>query len=125
MLRRRSLASRRLASSRLGGGLATSLLRSALARHLRALLACFAEPDRDRLVAALHRSATPAALQRPALALVHRALDALARGLAVLAPSGLLGSHRSLSAYGWLVAQRRAPARAWASLGATFVPARR
>src|SRR5215211_873769 len=102
MLRRHSLAPRRrLATALLRRGLAASLLRRALARHLRALLARFAEPDRDRLLPARHLPATAAALQRALLAPAHRALDALARGLSVLAPSGLLSrGHRSLSAYG-------------------------
>jgi len=56
-------------------------------RHLRARLARLRQPDRDRLLAALHRAtfATLAALQRPLVPLLHHPLDALARRLSVLA----------------------------------------
>src|SRR5437016_4152180 len=63
---------------------AAALARPLLLRHLCAGLPRFGEADRDRLLAALDASARPAALQRAALALVHRALDLLARLLPVL-----------------------------------------
>ena len=53
------------------------LLRAVLfLRHPGARLACFRQSDRDRLLAALDLSAGTAALQRPFLALLHRAFDA-------------------------------------------------
>src|SRR5437764_13572065 len=79
-----------------------SLFRTALARNLGAGLARVAQADGDCLFAALHFGvATLAALERARFALVHRALHALAGGLAVLATRRLsLGGHASLSAYG-------------------------
>src|SRR5262245_35887557 len=57
--------------------------RRRLPRHLPALLACLAEPDRNRLLPARHPAAR-AALQRTLLLPPHCRLDALRRGLAVL-----------------------------------------
>src|SRR5678815_365161 len=71
-----------------------------LARDLRALLARLRQPDGDGLLAALHLSAlsTAAALQRSTLAPAHRALDAFARGLAVLSLArAFLSAARPLS----------------------------
>src|SRR5437763_3284532 len=56
----------------------------ALARHLAARTAGFAEADRDCLFAAGHSLAGSARLERTALALAHRALDLALRLLAVL-----------------------------------------
>src|SRR5437868_4991007 len=70
-------------SGRLARG---ALLRAALARDLCPGFARFAQADGDRLLAALHLWVmTLAALERARFALRHRALHALARGLAVLA----------------------------------------
>src|SRR4030081_498736 len=75
------------------------LLARTLARHLGAFGAGLRETDGDRLLAALHLGMTAgAALQRAGLSLVHRALHALARGLAVLpSASALLRGHLSHS----------------------------
>src|SRR5579872_6145412 len=64
----------------------------ALLRHLGALLPRLGQPDRDRLLAALHLAAVTrlAALQRSLLAAVHRALHALRCAFAVLARAVLL-----------------------------------
>src|SRR6185503_4184967 len=63
-----------------------------LARNFRALLARLGQPDRDRLLAALHLAAVTflPALERSLLLAMHRALDALARGFAVLPMTRLL-----------------------------------
>src|SRR5690349_11773407 len=70
----RRFAARRLATRR---GLAR-LLRRLLLRHLAAGAPRLGQPDRDRLLAALHLLARAAALQLAALHLVHRLLDLLA-----------------------------------------------
>src|SRR3954467_2684969 len=96
-----------------------ALLRRALARHLGAGLAGFAQPDGDRLLAALHLGVTSlSTLERARFALVHRALHALACGLAVPATARFaLGGGVSLAAYGGLLVPRRAPRRALALRG--------
>src|SRR5437868_391839 len=63
---------------------ASALARPLLLGDLRAGAAGFREADGDRLLTALHALAGAPALQRAALALVHRALDLLPRLLAVL-----------------------------------------
>src|SRR4029450_8494623 len=54
-----------------------------LARHLGAFLARLRQANRDRLLAALDRSAGATTLQRAVLALVHRPFDARLRFHAV------------------------------------------
>src|SRR5262245_48709263 len=54
------------------------------ARNLPTRAARLGQPDRDRLLAALHLLPGPPALQRPALPLVHRLLDLLLGLAAVL-----------------------------------------
>src|SRR6185295_2530953 len=68
-----------------------SFLGAFLPRNLRALLAGLGQANGDRLLSALHLSALAAgsALQRAFLAALHRALDAFARGFAVLSPAFL------------------------------------
>src|SRR6516162_10443942 len=61
------------------------LLALRLGRHLGALLPRVGETDRDRLFATLDRFARAAALELAVLPLVHGALDARLRLLAVLA----------------------------------------
>src|SRR5690349_8082484 len=69
----RGFPARRLAARR---GLAR-LLRRFLLRHLAAGAPRLGQPDRDRLLAALHLLARAAALQLAALHLVHRLLHLL------------------------------------------------
>src|SRR6476620_6148095 len=99
-----SLAPAALLRARLpaAGPFRAALLRGPFARDLGAGFARFAETDGDRLFAALHlRVTTLSALERACFALVHRALHALARGLAILARARFAsGGHASLSAYG-------------------------
>src|SRR5258708_26114342 len=64
--------------------------RRLLPRHLGARLARLGEADRDRLLAALHRLAGAAALQRAVLALVHRAFHLALRFLSITGHEGLL-----------------------------------
>src|SRR6185369_12162556 len=82
-LARSALAGRALASGRLAR--AAGLLRRAvlLRRHFAAGLPRLRQADRDRLLLALHRLAGAAALQRAALALVHRLLDLFRRLVAI------------------------------------------
>src|SRR5262249_15573156 len=56
-----------------------------LRRDLLAFAARFRQADRDRLFAALHGLAAPPALERAALALVHRSLHVLGSALRRLA----------------------------------------
>src|SRR5205085_8753234 len=65
-----------------------------LLRDLLPLLTRLGEPDRDRLLLALHLLARSARSELAALSLVHRPPDLLARGLAVFAfPALLFGCH--------------------------------
>src|SRR5262245_44181416 len=70
--------------SLLRGGLAPALARSLTFGHLRTGLARFRETYGDRLLAARDAPPRAATLERAALAFPHRALDLLARFLAVL-----------------------------------------
>src|SRR5207253_398395 len=67
-----------------------ALRRRRLPRHLGAGLARLGQADRDRLLAALHRLAGAAALQRAVLALVHRAFHLALRFLSITGHEGLL-----------------------------------
>jgi len=68
-----------------------------LSRNLRALLARLGQTNGDCLFAALHfpTFAARPALERSLLSASHRALDALARGFAVLSAAALLPHHLS------------------------------
>ena len=116
-LPRCALASALLRAGLPTGGLSrTAFLRGcACAAPWRRLLARFAQTDGDRLLAALHlRVTTLPALERARFALVHRALHALARGLAVLARARF-SSWRpcfTLRVRVMLLVPRRAPRRA-------------
>src|SRR5215471_12125518 len=63
--------------------LASALSRALSLWHLRTGTARFREADGNRLLSTGHTPAGPAALERPALPLLHGAFDLLARLLAV------------------------------------------